>query len=126
MALLPSVRVMEPVVAVSDEPLEAYHAALVGRLVLVRFPSAQVSSRMTTAWLGIARPTMAAMTKTLRRRYFIEQKPLLYAYETYICAVLPYSVVTYYPTDTSPPDDNREERRDPPTTTYTVTCALSR
>jgi len=72
MALLPSVRVMDPVVAVSAEPLEAYHAAFVGKLVLLRFPSAHVSSRITTAWLGIARPTIAAITKTLQRRRFIE------------------------------------------------------
>src|SRR5580698_3490551 len=72
-ALLPSVMVMEPVEAVSAEPFDAYHAAFVGKLVLLRFPSAHVSSSMTTARLGVARPMIAATTRKPRKRCFIDK-----------------------------------------------------
>ena len=40
---------MELEVAVSDAPVDAYHAEFDGRAVLLRVPSAHVSSRYTVA-----------------------------------------------------------------------------
>ena len=52
MAVLLNANDIPFVEAVNPELLEVYHAALVGRLVLLRLPSAQVSSSITFAKLG--------------------------------------------------------------------------